>query len=232
MNLSNEFLGELCAFTLTLLVFSYLIGDNPLYRIAIHAFLGVASAYVTIAAIQSVLWPRFEAMLTSVSTAPTTNDWLTAILLLIPWLLAVLILLRASSGLAPLGNVAIAFMVGVGSALAVGGAILGTLIPQVVASWSETGDFLKWGTSALGAVLVMLYFLYTGRSTPSGRGERPRLLMPITWAGQGFLTIALAALYAGTLAATVAIFVQQVGSLYNFLAGPDVKEILKLFGLG
>ncbi len=232
MNLSNEFLGDLCAFTLTLLIFSYLIGDNPLYRIAIHAFLGVASAYVTIVAIQSVLWPRFQEMLASVSTAPSTNDWLSAALLLIPWLLAVLVLLKASSGLAPLGNIAIAFMVGVGSALAIGGAVLGTLVPQVLAAWSKTDNFLQWGTTALGAMLVMLYFFYTGRSTPSGRGERLRLLMPITWAGQGFLTIALAALYAGTLATTMAIFVERVGSLYFFLAGPDVKEILMLFGLG
>jgi hypothetical protein len=235
MNLSNEFWGELVAFILTLLVFSYLIGDNPLYRFAIHIFLGVAAAYVTIVALQSVLLPRLEQLITVLITAYLTEDILslstTLITLVVPWVLTILILLRALPRFAPLGNFAIAFMVGVGAALAVGGALMGTLIPQVMASWDETNDLLQWAPMALGTVLVLTYFLYTGRPLPDGRGERPRLLLPVTWAGQGCLTVALGALYAGALVATFAIFVERVGSLYLFITGPDIIEILRFIGL-
>ncbi len=236
MNLSPEFWPELLAFVLTLLVLSYIIGDNPFYRVAIHLFLGVAAAYITILTLQGVLWPRLDALY---KTA-LDGDFFTAVILAIPWMLAFLILLRASASMAPIGNVAIAFMVGVGAALAVGGAIMGTIIPQVYASWSEATPtpssnlaqtLIFWAPSVLGTVFVLLYFLYAGRNTPAGRGERPRLLTPVTWAGQGFLTVALAALYVGTLAASFALLVERVGAMYLFITGPDVGEILHLIGL-
>jgi hypothetical protein len=72
----------------------------------------------------------------------------------------------------------------------------------------------------LGTTLVLLYFLYVGRNNAAGQGERPRLLLPVTWAGQGFLTVALAALYVGTLAATFTLLVERVGSMYLFVTGP------------
>jgi hypothetical protein len=48
--------------------------------------------------------------------------------------LAVFLLLKLSPRTAPLGNVAMGFVMGVGSAVAVGGAVLGTLLPQVSAT--------------------------------------------------------------------------------------------------
>jgi hypothetical protein len=233
MNLSNEFWGQLVAFILTLMVFSYLVGDNPLYRFAIHIFLGVAAAYVTIIALQTVMLPRLVALYEELIRAYFNEDVLslstTLITQLVPWILAALVLLRAVPQLAPLGNFAIAFMVGVGAALAVGGALVGTLIPQVIATWDETNDLLRWAPMAVSTILVLSYFFYTGRPLPDGRGQRPRLLLPVTWAGQGCLTVALGALYAGALAATFAIFVERVGSLYLFLTGPDILEIISFF---
>ena len=46
-----EFLSAALGLILTLLVFSYLIGDNPLFRIAIYLFIGVSSGYAA-----SVVW--------------------------------------------------------------------------------------------------------------------------------------------------------------------------------
>ena len=44
----NEFIGLIVGFILTLLVFSYLLGDNPLYRIAIHLLVGTSAAYAAV----------------------------------------------------------------------------------------------------------------------------------------------------------------------------------------
>jgi hypothetical protein len=209
-------IGELFAFILTIMVFSYIIGDNPVYRVAIHAFLGVAAGYMTVITLQGVIYPR----LYLVYMAATSGDVVGAILLAVPFILSIFILLRVSGSLAPIGNVVIALMVGVGAALAIGGAIMGTIIPQVQASWSDTNSLLVWVPSVLGTTLVLLYFLYTGRNNAAGHGERPRLLLPVTWAGQGFLTVVLAALYVGTLAATFTLLVERVGSMYLFVTGP------------
>ena len=45
------------AFLLTLFIFSYLIGDNPLFRIAVYIFVGVSAGYVAAVACRQVLWP-------------------------------------------------------------------------------------------------------------------------------------------------------------------------------
>ena len=177
-------------------------------------FLGVASAYAVIVVCQAVIFPQFQLMF----NAFLNSDWLTVALLAVPWALGLLLLFRASTGLAPVGNIAIAAMVGVGAALAVGGAINGTLIPQVTASASTASfDLVGWFLGFLGTAFVLLYFFYLGRKNAAGRGERPGLTKPIAAVGQFFLSTALAALYAGALAAYFAIFVERVGFLYEML---------------
>ena len=53
---------------------------------------------------------------------------------LVGLVLGVLLLMKLSPRTARLGNVTIAFLVGVGAAVAVGGAVMGTLIPQTRAA--------------------------------------------------------------------------------------------------
>jgi hypothetical protein len=45
MTISIEFISALIGLVLTLMIFSYLLGDNPLFRFAIYLFIGVASGY-------------------------------------------------------------------------------------------------------------------------------------------------------------------------------------------
>lgn len=51
---------------LTLCIFSYLLGDNPLFRLALHIFVGASVAYVCVIALQTVLLP--------VLSPPDTTD--------------------------------------------------------------------------------------------------------------------------------------------------------------
>jgi len=227
--MNSETVGAGLAFLLTLLVFTYLIGDNPFYRVAIHIFLGVTAAYATIVALQAVVIPQ---VLTLVAAA-STQQWVLLTLQAVPWFFAVLLLLRISGSTAPAGNIAIALMVGVGSGLAIGGALTGTLIPQVQASWSDASagpdvfqSAILWCPGVAGTSSVLLYFLYLGRKTPGGRGERHPLMKPVAWAGQFFLSIALAALYVGALAAYFAIFIERVDFLRQSLV-----RLLAFFGI-
>jgi hypothetical protein len=236
--MSDELIGLLkngVAFLLTLMVLSYLIGDNPLYRIAVHAFVGVAAGYTTVVVLQSVLIPRFLDLYRLVNIGINQGDWIPFTVQVIPFAFGFFILLKAVPGIAPLSNFAMAHVVGVGAALAVGGAIVGTVFGQLQASWvnplaaDQVSNILLTGAQVLfgfvGAAAVLLYFSYTGKSLPNGRGERWRIMIPAAWLGQGFLAVGLAVLYAGAVAASLAILVSRVEFMYSFI----VEDLLGFF---
>ena len=82
-----EGLGITVAAALTLMVYSYLLGDNVLYRIAEHIFVGVAVGYSAVVAFHSVLYPKLLAPLLA---APQEN-----LLLLVPLALCLMLLAHA-----------------------------------------------------------------------------------------------------------------------------------------
>ena len=53
-----DLIGALLGFLLTIFILSYIWGDNVLFRIATHLFVGVAAGYVTIVVIQNVILPQ------------------------------------------------------------------------------------------------------------------------------------------------------------------------------
>ena len=82
----NDF-GPWLAFALTLMVFSYLLGDNPLFRIAEHLLVGLALGFAWIVAWHSVFLPRVIARIGS-------QDPLEVGYTLIPLALGALLLLK------------------------------------------------------------------------------------------------------------------------------------------
>ena len=46
------------AFVLTLMAFSYLLGDNPIFRLAEHLFVGTAAGYAVVVAYHNILRPK------------------------------------------------------------------------------------------------------------------------------------------------------------------------------
>src|SRR5574341_2258727 len=50
--------GTILGFALTIMVFSYVFGDNGLFRAALYIFIGVASGYAAVVAWYNVLWPQ------------------------------------------------------------------------------------------------------------------------------------------------------------------------------
>ena len=122
-----DLIGGLLGFLLTLCVFSYLLGDNGLFRFAIHIFIGVAAGFVAATALRSVIFPQLLVPL--IGGAPAERLWV-----LFPLLLSFLLVAKAFPRLSILGSPVMAFLVGVGAAVAVGGALLGTLFPQFQAT--------------------------------------------------------------------------------------------------
>ena len=115
----TELIFGAISFLLTLMVLSYLIGDNALFRFAIHIFVGVSAGYVASVALYQVIWPY---LLIPLVSAPLAERGL----LIIPLVLSALLLMKISPRLSWLGGPAVGYLVGAGAAVAIGGAALGT----------------------------------------------------------------------------------------------------------
>jgi hypothetical protein len=218
-----DLIGSVVGFLLTIMVFSYLFGDNVLFRLAIHVFIGVAAAYATAVVVYNVFWYQ---MIVPLVMAPAQQ------ILRIgpPLLLGIWFLLRVSGKLARYATPVLALMVGIGAAAAIGGAVTGTLFPQVNASMSvldleffqgQSGELLGWFFNGLlvliGTVTTLVYFQFGVRTRAGQPASPPVWLDIVSQIGQGFIAVTFGALFAGVYAAALAAFVERSYFLWNFI---------------
>lgn len=208
-----DVLGGWVAFVLTLMVFSYLLGDNPLFRLAEHLLVGVAVGYAVIVVWRTVLVPRLWAPL----AADPVANWP----YLVPLLLGLLLLARARARWSWLANLPMGFLFGVGAALSVGGALLGTLYPQVRAGLvslnpahygGEWGGAVDAAILALGTIGTLVYFYFTAGQGRGVAGGARRLWGTV---GHWTLLVAFGALFAGALLSRLSLLVARVQFLWN-----------------
>jgi hypothetical protein len=213
---------------LTLVVFSYLLGDNVLYRLAEHLFVGVAVGYAAVVAFHSVLVPKlFQPLMDVVGS----GDWYQLPALLVPLLLGLFFLtkpFKRARLLSWLGNFSVATLLGVGAALAISGALLGTLLPQVSATSNVTQYTARYGPALgfvsgivvlVGTAGVLLTFHFgTGGETWLAR-LRGRVVR--TWGGIGrwFILIAFGAILATTFVSRLSLLVGRIQFIINSLGG-------------
>ena len=220
----SETIGLIIAAILTLMVFSYILGDNFLFRLAAHIFVGVAVGYAIIIVWYQVFVPVLVA-----------GSFLRAVPALILCFLLLFKIRPAQSGFAStLGGLALAFIVGIGAALALGGSLFGTLIPQVSASATislnpehyqdtEAGaglvDWLNSIIILLGTIGTFFYFTFAVRAPGAFGGLREGFVR--FWAGMGRLIIifTLGALYANTFSSRLALLVSRLQFLAGFFGG-------------
>lgn len=163
-------IGGLVAIVLTLLVFSRLLGDNPAFRVAQYLFVGVSLGLAFVVVYHQVLRPNAALLVTSLSDPTLLGIRLT------PWLLGLLLMTRLlrRQSVSWLANIPLALLFGVGTALAVGGALVGTLAPQLIDTARPIGGDPLQVVGAvilvLGVVLTLSYFYFTvPRETSGGR---------------------------------------------------------------
>jgi hypothetical protein len=211
--MSIDQIGLWAGFVLTLMVFSYLLADNFLYRIAVYAFVGLAAGYVAIITVESVILPYFRGTILS-------GDLSRAFPGVLPLLLGVLLLVKTSSRLGRLGNLAIAFIIGVGAAVALVGAITGTLLPLATSTASSVrGNLLEGVILVVGVACSLLYFQYLARRKPDGTTERRWLGSVFSTVGQGFIVVTLGALYAAAILTSLTIFSERIVFLVTLING-------------
>jgi hypothetical protein len=211
--LNAEQIGLLVGFILTLCVFSYVLGDNFLYRLAVYVFVGLAAAYITIVTTESVILPWLRSTVMS-------GDLGNMILGAIPIILALLLLLKAVPRVSGLGTLALAFIIGVGTAVAVVGAIAGTLLPLVNSTSSITsGDLLNGVIIFVGVICSLIYFQYLARRLPDGRTRRNIVVRFFGTIGQGFIVVTFGALYAAAIISSLTVFSERISFIIARIMG-------------
>ena len=212
MVLSLDLITGVLSFVFTLLIFSYLIGDNPLFRIAVYTFVGVASGYIAAVIFRQIILLRlFQPFATAMISGSLLDKGLT----LVPVLFSLLVFMKISPRLA---------------AITIAGALTGTLIPQVmgaintfdlnaaVARNIQPYEVIGSGAITLaGTIFTLIYFHFGARPKADGSMHRLGLIEILAWLGRIFIGITLGAIFAGVYAAALTALIERIASLINFV---------------
>jgi hypothetical protein len=215
--------GTLLGFLFTLLIFSYIfLGDNALFRSSIYIFIGVSAGFAAVYALANVIWPQLILPLLSLAQEQ-------AVFSIILGVLALLLFTRISPRLGVLGSIPVGFLVGIGAATAIGGAVLGTLFPQVAATVNRFDreilaqdenlglGFFNALILLVGVVTVLVYFQFRASSQGNQAGQRSGLVELLASIGHGFIAVTFGALFAGIYASALTALIERLNSIVQFV---------------
>lgn len=206
-----EFVLNLIAGVLTLIVLSRIVGDNPAFRFVQYLFVGVSLGYGFVVLWHQVLVPSFNNIVTGITEANIAN-----VLFFAPpfvlWLLFLPRIAGRQSG-SWLANFPLALLFGVGAALSLAGALLGTLVPQILATIPRPGgdpmQTVGGVLLAIGVILSLCYFYFTV-ARDKGLG---RLVALSGEAGRWLLMVSFGFFFAGALMT----YLTALGERFEFL---------------
>jgi hypothetical protein len=227
-------IGAIIGFALTIMVLSYMIGDNILFRLAISIFIGVASGYAAVLILYNVIWYQVLVPVIQVISTGKADNLLTYATHVLPAvLLGVWMLTKASPRLSRGGTPVLAFLTGVGAATVIAGAIRGTIFPQVGASANllniqiapdELSKLVGWFINGLivlvGTVTTLIYFKFGIKRQEEGEPVQHSVILEyLSTAGQGFIVITLGVLFAGVYIATLIALIDRIRFLWDIIIG-------------
>lgn len=219
----GDLIGAFLGFFFTIAVFSYILGDNFLFRIAISIFIGVAAGYAAIVAIFNVIWPQliFPILFGSQSER---------ILAIVPFILGVLLLFKLAPRYSSLGNPVMAYLVGVGAAVIISGAVMGTIFPQVSASintlnwrsYQAQGNTPVWSLIQgviilISTITTMIYFQFVTGFRDFHLDKQSAIFSGIISIGKIFVAVTLGAIFAGVLITSMTALVERMQYLVDFI---------------
>jgi len=204
---------NIIALVLTVMVLSRIVGVNPVFRVAQYLFVGVSLGLAFVVAYHQVLRPAIQGLGGGSAGTPLRYG--------VPLLLGLLLLPRITrrQEFSWLANVPLALVFGVGAALAVGGAIVGTLLPQILDSARPFDGGLIQSAGvivlAIGTILTLSTFYYTvPPETPRGV-----LVVRAAQAGHWLLMVAFGFFFASAVQTYLAALTERLSFLLGWLRG-------------
>lgn len=198
------------AIILTIMVLSRIAGDNPLFRIAQYLFVGVSLGLAFVVAYHQALTPAVRALNAGQDRVVMYG---------IPLALGLLLLPRISrcQELAWLANLPLALVLAWAPALVVGGAIIGTLLPQIRHRQPSVQRRL-WprvvgaAVLAIGTVITLAAFYYTAPQ----QGPRAWLTAQTAALGHWLLMIAFGFFFANAVQSYLSALTERVGFVLRY----------------
>ena len=201
--LTNEIVGLWIASFLTICVFSFLLGDNPLYKFAEHVYVGVSAGYWMCVGYWGTIKPEIVDKLKA-------HDWIA----LIPLALGIMLLFQLSPKTSWVSRWPLCFLVGMYAGLQIVYTMDAMIIEQVQASikpllvWTADGSF-DFKTTFINWILVfglltgMIYFYFSvpHKGIVFGTGAR---------VGIWVLMIALGASFGYTVMARISLLIGRM----------------------
>jgi hypothetical protein len=213
-------LGIWLAALLTILVFTYLVRDTFLFRIASSLLVGTAIGFICAVVIRNVFLPLIPRLVDDLFGLPAS--WLAFVIDVLPVVLGVSLFAKLTPNFrsTTFSNLGLAYLFGIGAALAIGGALSGALVPQLTAtmiSLAPQSESLGWINSLLIVIGTLGAFLAFRFIQPGPRPwQRAYDMVTRGWGtiGRGFIMVAFGGLLASVIAARVSAL---VGQLYFLL---------------
>jgi hypothetical protein len=211
---------------LSIAILSYLIGDNFLFRIASHIFVGLTAGYLVVLLIYEIIWPLL------IQPILIGNGY-GRLWMGIPFMLIVLLILSQFPRFKGFSSYPLAFITGVGAAVVIGGALLGTLLPQSFAvvdifdpSGWDSGSNMLWLTIAEAVIMLLgvigtLSYFHFGRKrnllNERSLSERPLVFEAWGKVGQVFIGIALGSVFVGVFSTTLTALIDRILAITEFI---------------
>jgi hypothetical protein len=213
--MTPDLIGGLVGGLLTILILSYMFHDTPLYRIALHLLVGATVGYgvaiTTYTAFIHTVLPALQADAGNVDRLS----------IVFPLVMGLLLLLKGfpRSRFVELGNIPLAFLVGVGAAVATAGALLGTVLQQATASRSLL--------VAVGTICTLLAFNLTIPSQHTLQRLSGGALSLVRKIGRIFLMVAFGAAFGAALTASLTILIRRI-----YFVADIILQLVQFLGAG
>ena len=218
----TENTATLISFALTIMVFSYLLGDIPLlrhvYRVAVYILIGMSAAFTLIVGFEGLLLPLWADAQNAATSWTSLGGGADVVIFWTALLFGALLLLKPVARMKWLTNSVLAAVIVTGAAVGLVGALQGTLLPLLEATASIPAldaDFVAVG-EALLVLLGTLTALYSFNYQVGGGGKRSRLGGAFRHIGKAFVVAALGAIYASTILSSLTMLTERVAFLFQF----------------
>jgi hypothetical protein len=179
----------------TIFAYSYLVGDNPLFKFAEHLFIGISAAHAVVMGYQNIQEMAWKPLIAGKAV------------MLVPLVLGLLLNTRFVKDWSGLSRIPIAFLTGLAAALAIRGALDASFIRQILATMVPITNFSVFLTMAMVATTISYFFFTTGSQLAPVRVSAQ--------VGRWVMMVAFGAAFGNTVMARMSLVIGRLQFLFR-----------------